>query len=358
MDDIKVFAFYLPQYHPIPENDEWWGKGFTEWSNVAKAKPLFRGHLQPFLPSDLGYYDLRVPEIRMKQAHLAKDAGINVFCYWHYWFGNGKRLLERPFNEVLESGKPDFPFCLAWANESWTGKWHGLDNKVLISQTYPGSSDIENHFYSLVPAFSDKRYFKEEGKNIFLIYATINLPEPQVFIEKWRYLAAKNGLPDFFFIGVRNNEIPVAGEYDGWINNQPTISGRVSHPNLLERALYKATSIDTERFLRYGTFRGPMIYPYKEYVRETHNLPLEVKEFPNVLPNWDNTPRSKRKGLVLHGSTPELYGELLAKAIKLVIKAWNEWAEGNTLEPSDIFQDQYLRVTKKVLSDAKSLENK
>ena len=141
----RAIAFYLPQFHPVPENNEWWGKGFTEWTNVVKARPLFKGHYQPHLPADLGFYDLRLPEVREAQARLAKEHGIEGFCYWHYWFGNGKRILERPFNEVLLSNKPNFPFCLGWANESWTGIWHGNPGKVLVEQQYPGKQDYIEH---------------------------------------------------------------------------------------------------------------------------------------------------------------------------------------------------------------------
>ena len=152
----RVIALYLPQFHPIPENDAWWGKGFTEWTNVAKAKPLFKGHYQPHIPADLGFYDLRLPEVREAQAELAREAGIEGFCYWHYWFGNGRRLLERPFNEVLESGKPDFPFCLAWANHSWSSnswkKGFALQkNTLLLEQTYPGEQDYIDHFHAVLP---------------------------------------------------------------------------------------------------------------------------------------------------------------------------------------------------------------
>ena len=147
---VKIIAYYLPQYHPIPENNGWWGNGFTEWTTVAKAKPLFRHHLQPKIPKDLGFYDLRIPEVREAQAELAREAGVYGFCYWHYWFGNGKQLLEYPINEVVKTGKPDFPFCLGWANDSWLSKsgntQHKSQGKILIEQQYPGDDDIINHF--------------------------------------------------------------------------------------------------------------------------------------------------------------------------------------------------------------------
>ena len=182
---VRLIALYLPQYHPIPENDKWWGKGFTEWTNVGKAKPLFRGHYQPRVPADLGYYDLRVPETRQAQADMAKNYGIEGFCYWRYWFGNGKQLLERPFNEVLSSGEPHFPFCLGWANHTWMEKlWTvGLKNKTLINQTYPGVADYTAHFYSVLPAFEDKRYIAVDGKPFFLIFNPFDSPEIKVFIE-------------------------------------------------------------------------------------------------------------------------------------------------------------------------------
>ena len=170
MDSLKAraIAFYLPQYHPIKENDEYWGKGFTEWTNVVKSKPLFKEHQQPKLPADLGLYDLRVPEVRKQQADMARAYGIEAFCYWHYWFGNKKRVLERIFEEVLESGEPDFPFCLGWANESWSGKWHGMDDDIMLEQSYPSTADMVDHFYTLLPAFRDKRYFTVDGKPLFL----------------------------------------------------------------------------------------------------------------------------------------------------------------------------------------------
>ena len=179
----RVLALYLPQFHPIPENDQWWGKGFTEWTNVARAKPLFGRHKQPRVPADLGFYDLRLPEAREAQAALARAYGIEGFCYWHYWFGDGKQLLERPLAEVVASGEPDFPFCLAWANETWTGKWYGAPNRILAEQTYPGEADHIRHFYALLPAFRDPRYVTVDGLRVFLIYKPAAIPDLKRFIE-------------------------------------------------------------------------------------------------------------------------------------------------------------------------------
>src|SRR6476660_7941454 len=165
----RLIAFYLPQFHPIPENDEWWGKGFTEWTNVANAKPMFRGHYQPHVPADLGFYDLRVPETREAQAALARNYGVEGFCYYHYWFA-GRRVLERPFDEVLASGQPEFPLCLTGANATWTVVWHGAPTRVLIQQTYPGMDDYRRHFVGLLPALTDQRYLAVEGNPIFLLY--------------------------------------------------------------------------------------------------------------------------------------------------------------------------------------------
>src|ERR1019366_6300153 len=199
---VRAIAFYLPQFHPIPENDAWWGNGFTEWTNVTMARPLFKGHYQPHLPADLGFYDLRLPEAREAQAALAREYGIHGFCYYHYWF-NGQRLLERPFNEVLASGKPDFPFCLCWANENWTRRWDGEEQEILQAQNY-GDEDDLNHIRWLAAAFRDPRYIRVQNRPLFLVYRLSLLPNPARTVELWRDEARRIGVGELFLCNVES----------------------------------------------------------------------------------------------------------------------------------------------------------
>jgi len=355
---VRAIAFYLPQYHPIPENDEWWGKGFTEWTNVTKAKPLFKGHHQPHLPADLGFYDLRLPEARQAQADLARQHGIHGFCYYHYWF-NGKRLLERPFNEVIESSQPDFPFCLAWGNQTWSGIWHGLQDKILVEQTYPGKEDYEAHFHSLIKAFTDPRYIKIDDKPVFLIYRPQELPNTLEFTDYWRELSLKVGLKGMYFIAIVN---PYS--WDGELNG---FDGVTSHPpfdilsqvppTVLDRIARKIFRKNYREFLQ-EYFSIPSIYKYSEFVQYAKDYRISRDGFfPCICPNWDNTPRSGINGKVIQNSTPELFRIHLRDAIESVsqrnnkerfifIKSWNEWAEGNYLEPDQKFGTSYLKVLK------------
>ena len=215
----RVIALYLPQFHPLAENDKVWGPGFTEWTNVAKAKPLFRGHYQPRIPADLGFYDLRLPETRERQAEMAREAGIEGFCYWHYWMGNGKRLLNRPFDEVLASGKPDFPFCLAWANHDWTTKtWKNNGGTTMISkQLYPGDEDYINHFNTVLPAFKDHRYITVDGKPLFCIFDPYGFADIERFMELWQKMAKENGLKGVYFVAMCNSTTTMVRNADGTI---------------------------------------------------------------------------------------------------------------------------------------------
>jgi hypothetical protein len=352
----RLIAFYLPQFHPIPQNDEWWGKGFTEWANVCRAKPLFPGHYQPRIPADLGFYDLRVPETRIAQAELAKAFGINGFCYFHYWFA-GKCLLERPFNEVLRSGKPDFPFCLCWANDTWSGIWHGSPNNVLIEQTYPGMQDHENHFYTLLEAFSDPRYIKVEDKPLFLVYKPKNLLDSKRVTDLWRNLAQKTGLKGLYLIAVLQSEqiwYPHEYGYDAVVICNQT--------KIIQKMLRKPTSSLTyllqSIIKEYRRLRGfPLhVYRYRDAIPYfLESTPSGIQSYPCVITGWDNSPRCGTKGVILHDYTPELLKIHLRQALRYIetqpsehkivfVKSWNEWAEGNYLEPDQKNGKKFLQV--------------
>lgn len=349
----RVLALYLPQFHPIPENDEWWGKGFTEWTNVGKAKRYFKGHYQPRVPADLGYYDLRVPETRKAQADMARKYGVEGFIYWHYWFGNGKRLIERPFNEVLVSGEPNFPFALAWANETWKGFAHGLNNRnTLIEQLYPGIEDYTAHFYEVLPAFKDKRYITIDGKPIFMIYKPLATPEVKILIETWQELAKKNGLSGIFFIG-HNNVPNESVEQIMSVGVDAVNTTRLTNYLVNHRTIWQKVQGRIKRF-----FLGvPLAVPYKLMSKYFLIKEDDTKEmvFPSIVPGWDHTPRSGKEGLIMTDSTPSLFARHVRDAVQMVqskekehqiivIKSWNEWAEGNYMEPDLKWGHQYLEA--------------
>jgi lipopolysaccharide biosynthesis protein len=333
----RAVSFYLPQFHPVPENDAWWGPGFTEWTNTAKARPLFRGHVQPHLPADLGFYDLRLPEAREAQSALAHEYGVEAFVYWHYWFGGGRRILERPFTEVLASGAPSVKFCLAWANQTWSGIWHGASDRILLEQTYPGPEDERAHFDSLLPAFRDERYLRVDDRPVFYVFRPEELPDAAAFVDRWQAMARAAGLPGLYLVaevsdllgaGPRYTDVDAAGFDAGVYMRIPARRGRADV--LRMRAGRKL-------------LRRPEVYPHAP---DFQPAPAGISDrlLPCVYPNWDNTPRSGRRGLAVTGSTPELFGRHVRQAVAtlqdrpaderlLWVKSWNEWAEGNYLEP-------------------------
>lgn len=349
----RVIAFYLPQFHPIPENDEWWMKGFTEWTNVGKACPLFPGHYQPKVPADLGYYDLRVPETRKAQADMARAYGIEGFCYWHYWFGNGKRLLERPFNEVLASGDPDFPFCLAWANESWKGFYHGIKGKEnLITQLYPGKEDYTAHFYEVLPAFKDHRYITVDGKPLFMVYQPFDHPEMREFIELWRELAVQNGLKGIYFVG-QTYHIGTEREKIEAMDFDAINVVRLFDFERKARRAYKYAK------WKHKWFHYPTVMEYRKAASFfVGSEEYEERIIPTIIPNWDHSPRSRNRALVLNHAEPAYFEEHMQQVMEHIgnkpsehrlafVKSWNEWAEGNYLEPDLRYGTQYLEVIKK-----------
>lgn len=377
----RVIAFYLPQYHPIPENDKWWGKGFTEWTNVGKAKPLFKGHYQPRVPADLGYYDLRIPEVREAQAEMARDAGIEGFCYWHYWFNSTKQLLERPFKEVLSSGKPDFPFCLGWANHSWTNKsWEvgtkKVKEQILMEMVYNKDEYIK-HFYDVLQAFKDHRYITVDGKPLFLVFRPLDIPNPKEFIDLWQKLAKENGLGGIYFVGIQHNMTPSERSLKNILFKNALDKSAELYQQVLDagfdavnsrgynRADYYARSVK-ETLWRSFAMRILKYTPISKCDQKIINKYLYVKEdrwenvFPSLLPNWDRSARSGRKARIYTNSTPEVFKGQLSTVIDLLkdkddehkitfLMSWNEWAEGNYIEPDLKFGHGYLEVLKEML---------
>jgi hypothetical protein len=354
MTEPTTIAFYLPQFHPTPENSSWWGEGFTEWTNVTKAKPLYLGHYQPFLPSDLGFYDLRCSETRVQQSDLAAQYGVSAFCYWHYWFA-GRRILERPFQEVLDSKLPNFPFCLGWANQTWSGTWHGAPDKILIEQTYPGFDDDQAHFEYLLSVFCDPRYLKIDGKPLLYIFRPEDLPNPKDWSNSINEFMKCRGLGGVYLVGEISDLLgngpkadnPEKYGFDGMVYMRlPAKTGPVDR--LVMRIRRKVLN-HPERYRV-----SNQVSPYPQCIDSNTTYPC-------VYTNWDNTPRSGIRGLVLEGTCPDIYELHLRQAVDIAqsnhpdnplvfIKSWNEWAEGNVLEPSAKFGRGFLDAHKRVMS--------
>ncbi|MGH2575553.1 MAG: glycoside hydrolase family 99-like domain-containing protein, partial [Ignavibacteria bacterium] len=316
MSKPRILAFYLPQYYPIPENDEWWGKGFTDWINVAKGKPRFLGHHQPHLPSELGFYDLRLEETRIAQAKLAAEYGITGFCYHHYWF-NSKILLEKPFNEVLQSGKPNFPFCLCWANENWTRRWDGLEQEILIEQDYE-KYNPEQHIKWLEKAFSDKRYIRIDGKPLFLIYKTDSIPDLRNKVLAWRQIIRGKGYPDLYLGSVKSihNKLSDAEVinlgFDAVVdfipNNRDLPRRKALH--LPKNSIYSLINKLIVSLRLEGKIKKlpvTFVYSYKAMVDKIIKKPKRnYKTFPCIIPGWDNSARRKYASVIQNDDT-EIY---------------------------------------------------
>lgn len=361
----KIIAFYLPQFHPIKENNEWWGPGFTEWHNVAKARPLFGGHAQPNLPGELGFYDLRLPKTRADQAELAQEYGVHGFCYWHYWFA-GQRILEAPMAEILESGEPSLPFCLGWANESWTGVWHGAPNKVLMNQAYP-EGDVENHYALLRQFFKDPRYICKDGKPVFYVYKPKLIPADSDYLNKLRTLAKADGFSDLYIVGTWSPNPNGKFESTEEVSLDAAVITNITGRDSFAKSQWIFSAIEKVKHMS-GIELGPRRVVYKDAINpmlpELKNIPFSA--YNCVVSNWDNTPRSGRRGTVFTGSSPALFGQALQKAVDnlrevadenskdhfIFLKSWNEWAEGNYVEPDQIHGRAYLEEIQKVMKRA------
>ena len=365
MKNIDVIAFYLPQYHPTKENDEWYGKGFTEWTNVGKSKPLFKGHYQPIVPADLGYYDLRIPGIQEEQAKLAKEAGVTAFCYYHYWFGKGRMLLDMPLKQMIGNKNVDLPFCLCWANHIWYNKtWNSktsvLEQKILLDIDYGDKEDWKLHFNTLLPAFKDERYYKIDGRLVFVLYRIQDIPNVEEFKLYWNELARENGLLEFYFVT--------------YLDDPAKLSDSIQN-SCEKKILMLKSNVDSvgsgvftrklSRFLRgliSQIFKIPMgVFDYSK-IRKKLSDPIFSNEdiIPTLLPNWDNTPRRAEGAMVLHNASPkqfylhckEVFDLIKDKENKVVfLKSWNEWGEGNYMEPCLKYGKGYIESLKQALNE-------
>jgi len=358
--NIRPIAIYLPQFHPIPENDEWWGKGFTEWTNVVKAKHRFERHYQPHLPADLGFYDLRLEESRLAQEAMVKEYGLYGFCYYHYWF-NGKRMLHEPLDRKIKNPKEDLPFMMCWANENWTRTWDGLDKEVLLHQEYDFEDDAA-HIQHLISYFKDERYIKVDEKPMFIIYKPNFFPDIQKTIAIWRAAVKEAGFPDLYIGYSQNGKDqyePKSKGFDFAFEFQPNFPNS-SMKIAFSRSFMKKAIRRIKKKLKIQVADLNYYFDYSGFAAKQIEVGFKKDVYPGITPMWDNTARRKENPFILHDSTPEKYKKWLSYIKEnypwdtvpenfLFINAWNEWAEGNHLEPCQKWGTAYLEVTKEVL---------
>lgn len=349
-DQVRLIAFYLPQFHRTPENDRFWGPGYTEWTCACRATPRFSGHYQPHRPGELGFYDLRVPETRQEQAELAQAHGIAGFAYYHYWF-EGRRLLWRPFQDVLDSGRPDFPFCLVWANEPWTRSWDGHEHDIIIAQTYSPADDLA-HIRSLLPALADPRCLRVEGRPLFVVYRGDHLPDPRRTADTWRTEVLRAGLGELYLAHVESftsGVDPASLGFDAAVEFAPDW-------RLLDSCRLKADE-------RSEATPDDGLYDYDRMAEAMLAKPVPAYTlFRGVFPSWDNSPRRKQGATIFVNATPQRYADWLAATVAQTVRrhppgkrlvfvtAWNEWGEGNHLEPDERLGRAWLEATRQGLA--------
>jgi len=353
-NDIRAIAMYLPQFHPIPENDRWWGTGFTEWTNVASARPLFASHYQPHLPADLGFYDLRLRETRESQAAMAKRHGVYGFCYYYYWFG-GRRLLERPLQEVLSLGEPDYPFCVCWANENWSRRWDGRESEILMRQEYSAENDLA-FIRDLIPLFQDPRYIRVNGRPLLIVYRTEQLPDARATADRWRQECHRSGIGDIYLCRTESFHVCDPSEigFDAAYEFPPLC---VEAAGVRREAVFSdADSASAERFTG-------KLHDYQDLVERMLRRPTpKYKRFRGAMVSWDNSARTGHRGHIWLNNSPAAFERWLRSCAQstrlervgderlIFINAWNEWGEGCHLEPDRRFGRQYLEATRRALS--------
>ncbi|HFQ81018.1 MAG TPA: glycosyltransferase, partial [Desulfobacterales bacterium] len=354
-DDPKIIAFYLPQFHPFPENDSWWGKGFTEWTNVSKAVPQFIGHYQPRLPGELGFYDLRLKEVQERQIQLAKQYGIYGFCYHHYWFG-GQRLMEKPAGRAI-NGEMHFPFCLCWANENWTRRWDGEEHEVLISQEHSPEDDLA-FIEDITPALSNKYYIRVDGKPLLIVYRVNLLPDAAATAQRWRQYCRKNSIGEIYLVAAQAHGITDPRQYG--------FDAAVEFP---PHKFYAPGLNNTEDIVN-PNFKG-RIFDYSYLAEESKTIHEEdYSLYRTVIPSWDNEARLPGRGHIYHRASPALYQKWLTNTCRhtselpankenyLFVNAWNEWAEGAYIEPDRKFGYAYLQATANAILTSRALTEK
>ncbi len=373
-DIVKLVAMYFPQLHPIPENDAWWGKGFTDWVNVRKAQPQFRGHYQPRVPLGRRYYDQSQKATLEWQIAIARQHGVHGFCHYHYWF-DGKQLLERPTNIMLESKELDFPFCLAWANETWSRRWDGRDHHILQEQTHHPDPEIwRRHFDYLFRAWSDERSIKVDGKPVFLIYRAHRIRQMGAMFDFWREEAQRRGLPGLYLVSMKLYEFPVPEvlkHFDATMQFQPfeaIYSPDFAAPAMgTSKALALARMLpervqDILRTIRYRFFSGLTFYDYDLVWQQILKVEREagIPCFPGAFVDWDNTARYVKRARIFRGASPERFSYWFRRLVQstarrpeperlIFLNAWNEWAEGTYLEPDERYGQAYLEAVRDAL---------
>lgn len=377
-EKIKTFCYYFPQFYSISENDEHWGKGFTDWDNVKSGKPLFKNHYQPRVPLNSNYYDQSKKEVIEKQVEQAQSAGINGFCFYHYWF-DGKLVLEKPSENFLENKNLDLEFCFCWANETWSKRWIGDDTTIILQQNHLSDEKIwKKHFEYLKKFFLDDRYLKKNGRPVFLIYQPELIKDFDLMKECWNKLAKENGIKEIYFIATKSHEFKnikkIQDSYDGIMNFQPREiynSGFYRKKSIFNSKYVNFLRFSPEKFLNILT-KIKYVISKKEIINysyiwdlilkkaEKENYIGEISVYQSGFVGWDNTARYGNKAKVYNESTPELFSQKLKKLIEIeknkgkefiFINAWNEWSEGTYLEPDEKYKNEYIKKTKEVLRD-------